>query len=169
MAERLRIPQALTEVAKAELQRQETFECAARLIWGIYFQTTDHKEKRDANCMIAIRGETQKVPVEIDGKEYNMTIADVSDYIHSPNKQYGWHDMGGLSIRVSDPATQSQPAEIARAVRDGRIIKGFVRKTGYETYESLDTQTAILEGISELLENYGRALVDYDPAKARFV
>lgn len=161
--ERLQVPQALTAIAKTELQRQEAFARAASLIWNIYFQKSDHTEVRDASYMTISRGATPAITVVLDGKELNLQVVDTMEYIHSPNKQYGWEDMGGLSLQLTDPSSKSQPTELARALRHGR---GFVRRIGFETYEALDTNTEVLEGVVKLLEDYGRA-VGYDPSIIR--
>lgn len=165
-SERLTLPHALTDIAENELQRQEAFRHAAHLIYNIYYQTSTYKEVKDANGEVIIRGETPAVPVDIGGKEYSMTIADAVDYVHAPNKNRGWHCMRELSIRISDPSAKAQPVELARAISEGKIIKGFVRKTGYKTYEAMDTKTAALQEISTLLGDYGEA-VGYDPSMER--
>lgn len=164
--ERLQVPQALMEVAKKELQRQEAFARAAFLIWNIYFQKADYTEIHDASYMTISRGRTTLVPVELDGRELGLRIADTVDYIHSPNKKNGWEDMGGFSLQLIDYSSESQPIELIRALRNGPVIRGFVRNIGFETYEALDTKTEVLEGIVKLLEDYGR-VVGYDSSIVR--
>lgn len=161
--ERLQLPPVLVEPARTELQRQEAFTKAAFLVWNIFFQTTDHKDIHDVGWMTIGRGATPPVPLEQDGRNLSLRIVNVIEYIHSPNKQYGWENMGGLSIQLADPSSEDKPAELARALFDGAGVRGFVRRTGFETYEVLDTKTGTLQGVAKLLEDYGQA-VGYDPS-----
>lgn len=93
-----------------------------------------------------------------------MQLTHPRDFIrvHGELKDY----MFGISIQISKPGSDSKPAELARVLKDDSR-GGIVRKTGYETYEALDTQAKFLQGLLELLEDYGN-VVGYDPTKSRF-